>query len=398
MDLDAIPAGAVEAVRRALRRRSGDAVPHALRRVVAWSGPRLPPPLYRTLLDAIEDDAELRTEAVAFVEGDEVARAFLERGQGWWRTIAEAAVERSDRSHDAADRADRDAAERTRRDLDETRSRLTAAQGEIGDLRTRLDETRAETAGRLARARADDMARADDLERRLARSEAERDRLQADLDQALGEIERLRSRPVRQRRRVAVEATSPVRDDPLAFARDLDLAHRSLTSRIVAARSAPAPPGQTTTGEWSLPQGLAAGDPRWIEWLGTIEQPFRLVVDGHNVVFNLTSDRERAADAMRRVEGELRRLRTLAAAPIRITVVYDSSQRGERPSPRALGGLDVRFAPAGVTADDEIVALAGDATDPVVVVTSDRELGLRVAATARLVVAGEALVAHVRTA
>ena len=90
----------------------------------------------------------------------------------------------------------------------------------------------------------------------------------------------------------------------------------------------------------------------------------------------------------------MRRVRKRAPAPVRITVVYDSALAGDRVAPKAVGGLDIRFASRGVIADDEIVGLVETAQEPVVVVTSDRELQQRTRAGAQIVLDGRALAAY----
>ena len=67
---------------------------------------------------------------------------------------------------------------------------------------------------------------------------------------------------------------------------------------------------------------------------------------------------------------------------------------GDRVAPKAVGGLDIRFASRGVIADDEIVGLVETAQEPVVVVTSDRELQQRTRAGAQIVLDGRALAAY----
>lgn len=105
--------------------------------------------------------------------------------------------------------------------------------------------------------------------------------------------------------------------------------------------------------------------------------PGRLVlVDGYNVTLRHRDHVDLEAQRTWLV----RTLATFVArVPIRPVVVFDGAAAAARGVPPARG-VEVRFTPEGVIADDEIV-LAVEATDePVVVVTDDTELRARVAA------------------
>ena len=86
--VDSIPldlvAPAIKAARAALRRLDEDDVPARLRKVAAYQGGRLPAPLARKLLAALNDDEWLRGKALEeLTDASGGAQLFLERLDGW---------------------------------------------------------------------------------------------------------------------------------------------------------------------------------------------------------------------------------------------------------------------------------------------------------------------------
>ena len=392
-----ILAPAMEAVRTVLSRRDADDVPHRLRRVVRSSARRLPPPLATTLLAHLEDDETLRLEAAELVEGPPAALAYLERHDGWWEVVATGVLDHVQRrltaDHAAVERALSDA----HAEIGETKRRLASARDEIEASTAELGRIREEHAERLAGVRARDVERIDTLEVSLARVEGELAAMRSERDRLRADLESLRKRAGR----VRAEARAPrpgvdLGRDPAQVARTLDLQlamwrRRSRTDDATVGAAAPAAPVTL-----DAPPGLRATDAGWFAWLGTTETPYWLIVDGHNVVFSMTDDRASMADSMRRLEAALRRLAHVARGRARITLVYDSALEGERDPARSERGFVVEFAPADVTADDEIVALAHSADvyeEAIVVVTSDRGLQGRLG-DGVVVIASEALAEH----
>ena len=83
---------AVDAARRALREMESEDVPASVHRVARSTARRLPPPLARSLAEALDDDAWLREKAAeAWPEADPdaaspklaVSALFLLRPDGW---------------------------------------------------------------------------------------------------------------------------------------------------------------------------------------------------------------------------------------------------------------------------------------------------------------------------
>ncbi|MFP4312668.1 MAG: NYN domain-containing protein, partial [Nitriliruptoraceae bacterium] len=102
-----------------------------------------------------------------------------------------------------------------------------------------------------------------------------------------------------------------------------------------------------------------------------------VLIDGYNVTRTHRDDLD--------LEGQrtwlVQRCVTAAASlRIRPVVVFDGQRAGTSRPTAARQQVEVRFTPAGISADDELV-LAVEATDePVVVVTDDRQLRDRVRA------------------
>lgn len=256
-----------------------------------------------------------------------------------WRRRAEGAEARADR----AERA-----------LTAAQAAHQEAEGRVTALRERLEEAGAER------------------ERAIARERRRRDGEVARLTEEVAELRRAeesrradRSRRMRAEQRRA--ATSPQADEQLAAAR--------------------LPAGRPTR----LPPEIAPGT---TEAARALLGPGRLVlIDGYNVT------RQHRADLD--LEGQRTWLLQLCANAVptlrvRPVIVFDGQQAGGgRP---ALGRqqVEVRFTPAGITADDELV-LAVEATDePVVVVTDDRELTARVGASGADVIGTLAFLGVVR--
>ncbi len=118
-----------------------------------------------------------------------------------------------------------------------------------------------------------------------------------------------------------------------------------------------------------------------------------VLVDGWNVSMAGWPGLDKDLQRMRLLDA-LRSLETRTGA--RITVVFDSSL-DERSLPPAslVRSVQVRFAPVGVTADDELLAAvdALPAEQPVVVVTADRAVADGAAARGANVVPTTALLA-----
>ncbi|MFO7777554.1 MAG: NYN domain-containing protein [Nitriliruptoraceae bacterium] len=262
-----------------------------------------------------------------------------------------------------------------RADRDDWRRRAEGAEARAGRAE------RALAAAQAAQREAEDRVRAlrerleaagAERERAIARERRRRDAEVARLTEEVAELRRAEeSRRADRRRRLRAEqqraATSPQAREQLAAA------------HLPAARPT------------RLPSEIAPGT---TEAAQALLGPGRLVlIDGYNV----TRQHRDHLD----LEGQRTWLLQLCANAvprlrIRPIIVFDGQQAGGgRP---ALGRqqVEVRFTPAGITADDELV-LAVEATDePVVVVTDDRELSARVGASGADVVGTVAFLGVVR--
>lgn len=261
------------------------------------------------------------------------------------------------------------------------------ARDRLREVRAERDELRRQLTGAAARAAAAerDAARTDadlaaardrivELERALASAGEERDRaVDRERRRRDGEIARLEA-SITELRRAEEERTQERRRQAERARAARDEASRQIAEH----RSAPADP---------RPPRLVPGRPSRLPpdvHRGTTEEAALLLHAGRLVLvdgYNVTKQHQGDLDLEAQRAWLVRTLAALATRRrVRPTAVFDGQQAGgSRP---AMGGREVGvvFTPAGVTADDELV-LAVEATDePVVVVTDDRELAGRVAA------------------
>jgi hypothetical protein len=248
-----------------------------------------------------------------------------------------------------------------KRERDELRRQLQGAQGRIAALERQLAEA--------AAARVVEQDRLADRQRALEDSDRERDRaVERERRRRDAEIARLEDRITALRR--AEQQRHETRRAAEEGRRAADLAaQRAEVARRREEEDARAPTRLVPGRPSQLPRGVQAGTTEAAELL---LHPGRSVfVDGYNV----TKRRHPDWDLERQRTWLVQQLATLAMRRrVRPVAVFDG-QRGGRHRPAAgVREVEVRFTPAGITADDELV-LAAEATDePIVVVTDDREL------------------------
>lgn len=347
---------ALEAARRALRLLDDDHVPVPLRRVVATSGKRLPPPLAQTLRDHLDRLDWLRGKALEQldVEVDGAARLFLERPEGWEAALhdieafhAEVSERRAEESLEAANK-------RLERKVEALAGELAAARADLVSVRE-VDRSDADRA-RLSEANKALRRRIAELERQLAVEKeqvAEVERLLAEADRRIVELRR-RNRTEREADRATAPSVVGV-GDPLALARSLDQLIASLARVAVGGDTVdPVPPVR-------LPPGIRPDRVDSIEWLLGEQRPLTVLIDGYNLAFELVSTPDAAARI--RVEQIGARLRRLADGPLTVIVVWDSELEV---GGRRADGVDVRYAPS---ADAALVELAAPGS---VVISNDR--------------------------
>jgi hypothetical protein len=375
---------ALEAARRALRDMEQEDVPASIHRVARSAARRLPPPLARSLAEALDEDAWLRDKALeAWPEADPEAASpklaasalFLLRTDGWEERLKEIVAAEEELSQAGTVEALRARLERMEMELRSAREKAKAE----GD---RAESAEAEAARAKSRARKtvapqpapDSARRAEDVERQLAD-------LQRELDEADERINRLRE-DLLKARRAAREA--PVAAPPSAFARRHPRETARLLDDLTAAlrpaagvgEDEPEPPAAPVAMPTAIPPDKADA----VDWLLKQAEPLTLVVDGYNLSFLLEEPAEFASpDARERLVARLARLRRMAMAPLRVIVVFDT--RNDPSSGRKRGGIEVYFAASG---DDEVVRLAESIAGTVAVVSNDREVRERAAAVGAL--------------
>jgi hypothetical protein len=254
------------------------------------------------------------------------------------------------------------------------RARRVRDQERLRRLRRERDEARRQADGARARAEAAERDAAD-ARRQAAALRHELATAQEALERAGEE----RRRAVDRERRRGQAGTEQLRRELRDVRRELD--------EVAARAAAPAPPARLGATPASPPArtpprrlaGRPTRLPDTVAWdtaeaVDLLLEAGRLVlVDGYNV-----TRRHRPSLGL---EGQrdwlVRRLATLAAQRgVRPVVIFDGERgSGSRPIAGARE-VQVRFSPAGVTADDELVFAveAMPAEEPVIVVTDDREL------------------------
>jgi len=368
----------VAVAREVLRDMDDDAVPPRLDAVRRRTGPRLPPPLTVSLLDEVERHEALREAVLERWEGsghdEPVGTAFLRRPDGWWTVVADAMVERAVRREEQTLQESTARAEELARRWEECKQRLQAERRRASELerdhRRRLDEA---TAG---------LRDALDAHRRAARqAQDEAESIRAELQAAESrvaesgarvaalteEVRALRAERAELHRLLAEGERRSIPRDPLELARFLDrVAAATVPYREGAAAPAARPPHGDST--LALPPGVRPDTAAAIEALGRLQVPFRVLVDGHNVLGTRSAGLLGDPAARRRLVADLGRLAKRLGHPVE--VIFDSSLGSGREG-FVTAGVTASFAPEDRTADDVIVERAGPDT---VVVSNDREV------------------------
>jgi hypothetical protein len=267
-----------------------------------------------------------------------------------------------------------------RRRAADDRARRARDQERLRRLRQERDQTRRQADGARARAEAAERDAAD------AREEAAA--LRHELATAREALERAaeeRRRAVDRERRRGQTGIEQLRRELRDARRELDGAAARAAASAVPPQERPGPtspaprmPRRRIAGRPSrLPDTVAWDTAEAVDLL--LEAGREVLVDGYNV-----TRRHRPSLGLEAQRDWLvRRLATLAAQRrVRPVVVFDG-ERGSSSRPGAgAREVQVRFTPAGVSADDELVfaveAMPSD--QPVVVVTDDRELAERLRA------------------
>lgn len=397
---------AVVAGRRALAELEDDQVPARLRKVASHTGGRLPPPFVRRLLAELDGDPWLRKQAAqAWPDADPdspdpsraAAALFVVRPSGWEFRLGRLAGEASARAREG-DLAGLEARNRDLQDhLEAAARRLEEVRRELAVMRSDADRRVKAARGRVKEARASGEEEARAAHRGRAESEAERQRVQEELEEERAKVLTLKAELLAARRSVTVPPSPEEPSvwslrDPLEVARLLD--DVLAAARPAAPRSGKAAP--VAAASFQLPAGVAPDNPKAIEWLAVQTTPVTVVVDGYNVAFLLSAGSPASGRTRARLNRELARLRRQAAAPMRIVAVYDSAHPGGVTAEPGPGGVEVRFTEAGRSADDELVDLAASLPAPVVVISSDRGVRERVEGSAALALWSEALAAWIR--
>lgn len=360
---------AIEAARVVLRRRDKDDVPASLSRVAASSARSLPPPLAITLLEALDDDPDLREASAKEVgSGPEVtaARAFLTRPDGWEEIVEEATAAASTAAAEREAATLRAELSRMTERRDAERDRVRRLQQELSiardDLATEV-ERRAESATRSAaeaRDRADDAAaRLDEVSAALAAVTAERDELRGRLERSRAELERRR----RPETPVAPVPAGGWAGDARALARHADEVFAAARARIADPGGWAVPSGgvieQGAPSHAVLPPGIRPDTAEAVD--AVLGWAAHVYVDGYNLAGALGALGE-PSSARTAVRDGVDRMRALSRSPI--SIVFDSAEGdGDRPGESYVAD-----------ADAELRRLAALDPTSTVVISDDREV------------------------
>nr|MDQ3957103.1 NYN domain-containing protein [Actinomycetota bacterium] len=258
-----------------------------------------------------------------------------------------------------------DAREEARRLKEASRKALEAERATVKELRGELQSARrdaAEAAREAAGARAEAERLRGEVEKRERRSRKEVEAARAAAEQAKTGQKGLRKELAAARRRIAeLERTT----------------REAVRPKKTAQGRRPEPEGPRRP--LPVPKGRLADDPMTLDaWLDA--PGVHLLVDGYNVAkapegfpdLDLTSQRERLIEQLEKLTLRKR---------VSTTVVFDGSDVGPGRSRLGKKRVRVEYSRPGETADDHLVAkLASLPPDPVVLVTSDRELQARAGA------------------
>ncbi|MGH2817880.1 MAG: NYN domain-containing protein [Actinomycetota bacterium] len=316
----------------------------------------------------------------------ELLRLAVQRPEGWEETLAR-------RSRPRRRTTTPDAAATTHRKLEQERERLRRAKKAEQEFRAELKAERAVSArlrseidnvrneGRQAVKRADSAERARgraeaalDRERRRAARAVEKGR--AELERARAELKTARKEIAELRRRVAS-------------------LERSTTEAPGKTKPSSRPRRSGPRRALPVPKGRLEDDPGTLEeWLD--EPSVLLLVDGYNVTKSVGGfgdlDLERQRELL--VDGVARLARR---KKVHATVVFDGSDVAPGTKRRSKGGVRVEYSRPDEIADDHLIALLeGLPPDPVVLVTSDRELQGRAARLQATIASSPQLLALIR--
>jgi predicted RNA-binding protein with PIN domain len=385
--------GLVRGVGAYLRSTPAAELPARLRRVRNFRPQALG--RHRSELIAVLDDPAMRALIGEWIrdghtslrkEEAELLRIAVDRPDGWEDKLARrsrpktAARSAPARPADRKLEQERDKLRRARKAEQEVRAELKAERALSTRLRAEVKEARDEARGVGARARA--------AERALARAEAaldrERRRGARAVERGKGELERTRAEL-----KAAGKAMTELRRKVAALEGNTSRPH----ARGVKPKTKPRRAGPRRA--LPVPKGRLQDDPGALEeWLD--EPSVLLLVDGYNVTKSVGGfgelDLERQRELLMDGVTRLARRKKVDA-----TVVFDGSDVAPGTRRRSRGRVRVEYSRPDESADDHLVALLeAHPPEPVVLVTSDRELQRRAARLQATIATSPQLLALIR--
>jgi len=355
---------------------NGRDMPPSLQRVAAYSGGKLPPPLASKLLVEIDKSEWMREKVLEKWEGDEcdVTGLFLNRPDGWWVDLAEAAGA-------ATGDQDEEKLSELRRKVGMLDERRKAAAKKAAEYKKALEKSKqvgkqeVESVRRSVEAKfSAEAAELEDAKARVAEMTDRMKEIAADRSDLQDAFDTVRSRLAKARRSRGGDRPSGgtswfAPTDPIKLARELDL----LAASFGRSPGKEAPPEKPKVPPLIIDPGVRPDSSDAIRWLLGLDEAAVVLVDGYNAQFHIDRSDFTSGAARRHLIDALKRLRTASNIKHRIVVVYDSTLPGERVARSSLAGVEVRFAEKDLIADEEIVGMV-ESLDRAVVISSDREV------------------------
>ncbi len=365
---------AFEVARRRASETPPRELPPALRRFERFA--KLPPAALATIRRTLEEDDAFRAEVAAAPEAADLgapALLWLRRPEGWEARLDEILAEADAATGVGADARLLRRLEGAERAQERERRRAADLEAQLERLREELDARR-RADERLEEERAALRSRVEELTAARARAVQELQQVKEILDRRTAQL-----RAIEDRVAQGIAPPAPVEPAEVAATRarveELAVLAAGLRDGLARLRAelapAPVPSVAALHQPAPLPPGVLDETLQAAEHLLTRAGAL-VLVDGYNVAklgwpsLELAEQRDALVAALAPV---------VAVPANEVWVVFDGSDV-DAPRPPARRGLQVRFSPDGITADDVILDLVDrlPPTRRVVVVSNDRKV------------------------
>lgn len=360
-----IPA-AVAAARAVLADLDPKEVPARLRRLSASTARRLPPPMEKVLVGALDEMEWLRDKIELADDADDASVLFVNRPEGWVEEL-EQLTEAVQEERDVRKLAEASAElSRVSSERDVARERGKKLSAELEATKVDLKAVRAELSSRSAPTVIPDNA----AEKRVSELEAELADLRGDLGSLEARLERTRADLLKARRAVPPSVSSESRGigtDAAGLARAADALAQAARAEVAVADAVSPSSVQRDEVTMVVPVGVSPDSEEVVDTILARVDPTWLIVDGYNLSFHINPDGFTGTEGRKRVTDAMYGLQHRAVGKLKITVVWDSDQQNvlDDASVEAVFVAD---------ADEEVRRLSKLGEGPTVVVSSDKEV------------------------